>query len=85
MLDRHDDVLRHSLVIQHHHAISTALSRRQFLSSLAVGLPLLGLAPDVLAASLEAASSMRAGSRSPGCTALVKDRLTGASVAASAR
>ena len=57
MLERHDDVLRHSFVMQFHHTMSTTLSRRLFLSSLAVGLPLLGLAPDVLASSLEAASS----------------------------
>ena len=56
-MERHDDVLRHSFVMQFHHAMSTILSRRRFLSSLAVGLPLLGLAPDVLASSLEAASS----------------------------
>jgi len=56
-MDRHDDGLRHSFAMQFHHATSTTLSRRRFLSSLAVGLPLLGLAPDVLASSLEAASS----------------------------
>ena len=37
--------------------MSTTISRRRFLSSLALGLPLLGTAPNLLASSLEAAAN----------------------------
>ncbi len=36
--------------------MSTTISRRHFLSALAVGIPLIGVAPEVLASSLEAAA-----------------------------
>lgn len=44
--------------------MSKTISRRHFLSSLAVGLPLLACAPEVLASSLEAAASPAAASLS---------------------
>ena len=50
--------------MQYHHAMSKTISRRHFLSSLAVGLPLLACAPEVLASSLEAAASPAAASLS---------------------
>jgi uncharacterized protein YcbK (DUF882 family) len=40
--------------MQNDHAMSTTISRRHFLSTLAVGIPLLGLAPSALASSSEA-------------------------------
>ncbi len=43
--------------------MSKTVSRRHFLSSLAVGIPLLGFAPDLLASSLGAATSTPAASR----------------------
>jgi len=43
--------------------MSKTVSRRHFLSSLAVGIPLLGLAPDLRASSLGAATSTPAASR----------------------
>lgn len=45
--------------------MSTTVSRRRFLSSLAVGIPLLGYAPGVLASSLEAAATASSAALAP--------------------